>query len=183
MAKWTASNQADLPIDLLLLRRAARVHGAEEDEQLGFLARAAAEQIERDCRLAIAARELTATVPVRRPTFVVPLPRGPFIDVTSITYVDDQDQEQAIGVEAADHDGEVPGHLTITPGVDASEITVTYRAGHLELPPSMQLLIQQLAAYWFEHPEAATADGGVREVPLAYRHIIRSLDPMTDGVR
>jgi uncharacterized phiE125 gp8 family phage protein len=172
-----------LSIDLHAIKSHCRISHDDDDELLELYAIAAAEQLERDTRLAIRRRTYTGRYNVAdTPRLRIDLPRGPFHSAV-VSAVDAGGAVTLIDPENVSHDGGVPGALTIDPIPDGTKrLHVTFVAGYEVLPATIRLLIFALVAHWELHREAVTADGTPKEVPLAYSHIVRSLDPMHDGV-
>lgn len=179
--KQTAT--APLPIDLHAIKSHCRISHDDDDELLELYAGAAAEQIERDTRLAIRKRTYAGRYGVvDMPALTIDLPRGPFHSAV-VTAVDAAGNGTTIDPEHVMHDGGLPGSLMIAAfPAGTRRVDVAFVAGYEVLPPTIRLLIYSMVSHWELHREAVTADGTPKEVPLAYSHIVRSLDPMTDGV-
>jgi uncharacterized phiE125 gp8 family phage protein len=181
---WTESNVASASslIDLSLLRSYCRIIGTDDDGLLTMFAGAAINLIERDTRLAIRSRTFVGALDAH--TRIAKLPRGPFLSLTSLVTIDADDDETTVDAASVKHDGGTPGEIMI-PLIAPGHVSMrlTYRAGYLTLPDDIKLLIFSLVAHWYEHREAATSDAAPSEIPIGYRHMVRGLDPMQDGVR
>lgn len=182
--KWTESQIASASslIDLGLLRNYCRIIGADDDGLLTMFAGAAINLIERDTRLALRSRTFQGEL--AKNTRVVRLPRGPFLALTSLVSIDAAGQSTTVDAAAIHHNGGVPGELALPVIVSPHvSLRLTYRAGYEALPDDIKLLVFSLVAHWYEHREAATSDAAPSEIPIGYRHMVRGLDPMQDGVR
>jgi uncharacterized phiE125 gp8 family phage protein len=176
---------SELPVPLSTVKHHCKLTGTDEDAYLTLLIKAAARTIERDTRLALLPRSETITTVYDPCSGRIAIPRGPFLSLTSVTLHHSDGSTSAGDPEDWQHNGKLPG--TLSPADDysppAGKITIVYRAGSDPLPEDLQLLLMMLVAHWYEHKEAATADGTVNETPLSYRHLVRAMDPMTDAVR
>ena len=180
MPVWQIANTAELPVTAAQMRKHCRIPDDVDDYLLMLYAAAAAKQISTDTRLAVNQVDLSTTL--NAGTRSVPLPRGTFSNVVSLSVISDGETEE-LSTDGIGHDGGVPGVLTLGTDIPADkELQLTYRAGSDPLDPRITLAIFQLVAHWYEHRETATADGVPREIPLSYQTFVRSLDPMTDGV-
>lgn len=174
-----------LPIDMETAREHCRIHAEDtsHDQRLGIFLGAAAAVVERDTRQAFGLRAITGQIR-NSGHGCIELPVGPFAELVSIEALDEAGNVSALTAddwEAAD-DCTLVTKLGRTPPT-CYGFKISYKAGHAALPQDKALLALTLVAHWFEHPEAVTAAGEAREVPLGYEHIARAMDPMRDAVR
>ncbi|MEL6899132.1 MAG: hypothetical protein AAFP90_23770, partial [Planctomycetota bacterium] len=170
-------------VDLNALRAWLRLSDPGIDETLRMLHDAAAELIESETRLAIAPRVIELQLTRDQIGHAHRLPRGPFLDVVEIAATRDGQETSVDATAIVTHDGRLPGCITIDdPGVPFDALVVRFRLGHAELPPRIRLVIFQLVAHWETHREAATGDAPPRELPLAYRHIVATLNTHQDAI-
>lgn len=184
---WTRSPVdigEDLLIPLALVKRHARIFDSGDDALVSdILFPAAVAMVQRDTRWQVEPITLTAELPPFPPvgrTFVR-LPMGPFVSVVATTTTG-EDEPVAIDPPSINHDFGMPGTLVFPPIVaDHDKVNLSVRIGAIPPEPSIRIMILTLVAHMYEHREAATADGEVKEVPIGYRHLVAALDPMTDG--
>jgi uncharacterized phiE125 gp8 family phage protein len=95
------------------------------------------------------------------------LSRGPFVELTSIAYVD-ADGEDATLAGARVQDGKVyPPASSEWPSIsDYSTITVTYDAGYATTPVDLDAAMLLLIQHWFE-PDEKTPMDETHDVPIA----------------
>lgn len=98
------------------------------------------------------------------------LTRGPFVELTSIDYIDSAGDPQAF-TDARYQDGRLYAPTTGWPAIETySTIEVTYTAGYGDayspLPEELTQAQLLLIAHWYTNREAV-AEGTFNEVPLA----------------
>jgi hypothetical protein len=118
----------------------------------------------------------------------ITLPRSPLVAINSLKYY------PAGGgalVEWPDTNyysdrASLPGRLVFAdgvsfPAVDTSRpdaIQIEFEAGHgttyPEMPANYLMAMLQLARHLFDNPSAVDAEGKIREMPLSFRHLLRS---------
>ena len=118
----------------------------------------------------------------------IELPFGNLVSVTSITYIDSAGASTTFStsniIEDKDDDRKLPriylGHNQSWPGTRDQYRAVTIRAKFGSwtgdnVPDSVKLAIMMLAAYYFEHPEAAEfmVGGQILLIPLGIRFLVR----------
>ena len=182
MANWTYEriDLGNTPlIDILLVRDFMRLSNEKEDKLVELFIGSAVDTVEADSRNAVHPATLTAVFP--KGTRSVELPRGVVHSATAFAI--DSDGNETEITEGVTHDNGVPGCLKL-PAIDAEHesVKVVYQAGSLPLEPVLAITVMTLALHRYEHREAATADGNIKETPLGYKHTITGLDPMKDGV-
>ncbi|TWU19557.1 phage gp6-like head-tail connector protein [Allorhodopirellula heiligendammensis] len=167
-------------VPLSIIKRHARIFDDDSDGYLlEFLLPAAVATVERDTRWQIAPLQIESER-LHAGTREIDLPIGPFVSAT-IKSIDAAGNENEEAGEVK-HDGRMPGRLLL-PAIATphTAVVVTARIGSAQPEPSIALMICALIAHWHEHPEAVTADGEAKEVPLGYSHLARALDPMRDA--
>lgn len=166
-------------IPLAIIKRHARIFDDESDGYLlDFLLPAAVATVERDTRWQI--KPITLTTKLNAGTRLVDLPTGPFVSATLKRI--DIDATETDVTDPVTHDGRMPGRVCL-PAIAAPHVglSLSVIVGSQPPEPSIALMICSLIAHWHEHPEAVTADGEAKEVPLGYQHLARALDPMRDA--
>jgi uncharacterized phiE125 gp8 family phage protein len=172
-------------MDLATVKSHCRISGTEDDTYVTLLISAAVKTIERDTRLALAPRDILHSTRYDSCLGRIDLPRGPFLSLDAITLHHSDGSTSDGDTDDWQHDGKLPGSLIPSDNYSppAGKFTIAYTAGSDPVPADQQLLVMMLVAHWYEHREAATADGTINETPLSYRHLVRAMDPMQDAVR
>jgi uncharacterized phiE125 gp8 family phage protein len=114
----------------------------------------------------------------------IELPRPPLQSVTSIIYKDEDGNETTLPSSAyiVDTDSE-PGRIVLAHGESwptgtlfpANPIQITFVAGYGDaddVPEKFKQAIKLLVAHWYEHREAYSDEGLVRQVPVALESLI-----------
>ncbi len=159
-----------------------RVCGQGDDDDIGWNLLAAADWIERETNHAITATSRTRSLtcwPGGRDVLLWPIP---LIEVSAVTYLDDNGSVQA--VDPADYrldNVTKPGRFRFastfaspTLGESANPINVTYRAGYddpADAPPTLLAAVRILASTLFENREA-TAPVALSVVPVGVQRLL-----------
>lgn len=185
MSGWTSTAvaiQSPL-INLATLKRHGRISGTEDDDYLqDLLIPAAIGMVQRDTRWTIQPHDYSIDLGVGIGS--IRLPAAPYVSATMLRIDPETEETEAEEVQFK-HNGALPGILTWRPVSyeDRRQRRLVVRIGEAIPRAELQLLVMCLVAHWYEHREAATADGTFEETPLSYQHLVRALDPMTDAVR
>ncbi len=182
MRGWHATPAAitDPLINLQTLKRHARISGTDDDSYLQtLLIPAAIGMVERDTRWTIRPHDYTIELPAM--VGCIDLPAAPFVS-GQLFYLD-ADGEAEDSELPISHNGKLPGSVEWPWTNQPRRQRLVVRIGDTTPRAELQLLVMVLVAHWYEHREAVTADGSFSETPLAYQHLARALDPMTDAVR
>jgi uncharacterized phiE125 gp8 family phage protein len=114
-------------------------------------------------------------------TMEVPFP--PLQSVTSITYIDSNGDSQTLStdvyvVDTAPEPGEIRlKYNQVWPVTRSDPNAVTVRAvvgygAASAVPSKFCIAIMQMASHWFRHPEAASSEREVKEVPLSVDRLL-----------
>lgn len=168
------------PVTLAEVKAQLRLDHSEDDDFIASKIKAARQHLERWCGLAM----LTQTLKLQAEDFpagALTLPRPPLQSVTSIVYRDAA--HAAVTLDGAGYivrgvggDGFVaaPGGWPTTDGL-AGAVEVTFVAGYGAtadlVPEPLREAVRLLAAYLYEHAEAATADA-MQELPFGVEDLV-----------
>lgn len=168
-------------INLPTLKRHARISGNDDDAYLqDVLVPAAIGLVERDTRWTIRPHDYTIDFPSH--VACMRLPAAPFVSA-DLFRLDPDTGDPTLQPVTVQHNGALPGLVHWPWSNDRGRQRLVVRIGEATPRAELQLLVMCLVAHWYEHREAATADGSFSETPLAYQHLARALDPMSDAVR
>lgn len=158
-----------MTIDLARAKAQARVtHNAEDVLIAGYIAAAKA-WIERYTGKLIAPGEVVDTFTAFGD--YVALSRGPFIELTTIAYVDADGADQELAA-ARPRDGRIYAPIEGWPTIaDYSTVTVTYQAGYDTAPPELDQAMLLLIAHWHSNREAAVVGTITNELKLAVEEL------------
>ena len=143
----------------------------EEDANVSNLLQAATRAMENKTGWALSqktyAGKLDRLPRVRNGRREVRLPHPPANIITSITYIDADDQTQTMSTDLYTLDNaSVPGRVIFDTAVgdltfadEANVITITYTAGYAsgDVPADLRAAVLLMVGHWFENPEASTA--------------------------
>lgn len=149
-----------------------------EDDLLNSLIVAAREYVEVCLSKALITQTLRYTLD-RFPTGCIYLPMPPLASVTSIAYVDANEDSQTL-VEDTDYRVDVysqPGRIEpidVWPTTDdrLAAVTITYVAGAATVPERVKQAMHLLVAHWYRNREAVGNAG--TEVPMAVNALLGS---------
>lgn len=112
---------------------------------------------------------------------ILRLPLGPVASITSVTYFDTDNVQQALSADVYTHlAGPLGDYITLKPDQSwpsaygrPDAVSVTYVAGSAveDVPASVKAAILLLVAHWYENREAAAA-GAMSELPMAVSALI-----------
>lgn len=167
-----------------MVKRHARIPSSDTDDDAllsEILIPAAIDTVERDTRWVVS--PLQYSIELYKNATCINLPSGPYVSASLFTISALGVETELEGAEIV-HDNGHPGLLTWD-AVDENQSTLklVVRIGPTSPAPKIKLLVMTLVAHWYEHREAATADGSFSETPLGYKHAVASMDPMTDAFR
>lgn len=170
------------PVTAAEVRAQAGVPTQDDDSLIETYIAAATERAEAICGRAL----VTATYKLYLDKFPceIRLPKPPATSVTSIQYIDTGGNTQTLNTSLYTTDLKsepariVPAWGQVWPPTrcQPNAVTVTYVAGYSDaasVPAMIRLGIMQIAAHFYEHPEAI-ADGAKTAVPLAGEMLIES---------
>jgi uncharacterized phiE125 gp8 family phage protein len=171
-------------VPLAMCKRHARIPSSDTDDDSllsEILIPAAIDTVERDTRWVVTPREYS--IELYKNSTCIQLPAGPFVSA-SLFAIDTVGDETELDDAEIIHDDGHPGLLTWD-AVDENQarLKLVVRIGPTAPAPKIKLMIMTLVAHWYEHREAATADGSFSETPLGYQHAVKAMDPMTDAFR
>jgi uncharacterized phiE125 gp8 family phage protein len=176
----TVRSSSPSPVSVAAMKSHCRISGVWDDDVLPGFIEAATGFIEQATNTTLRPTDYRLVLdgfPVGRE---IKLPRPPAIEVESVAYTDADGS--GLLLDASDYAADIasrPGRIVLRNGLawpqtsnDAACVVIDYRAGHEgELPPLLRQGVLLLAAYFYEHREAAT-DRTITELPLAIRSII-----------
>ena len=172
------------PVTLAEAKRHANVVATDDDQLIAALIQAAREQVESDTSRAL----ITQTWRAKFHAWFddgFKLPRPPLQTISSIVYLDGNDQQQTLPAAYYDVDADrTPGAIWWDPDYtlpvlsdQANAVTVTYVAGYglaVAVPQRAKQAILLLVAHWYRSREAVSAGVG-SEIALAYQRLINGL--------
>jgi uncharacterized phiE125 gp8 family phage protein len=155
-----------MTVDLTLAKAQLRVTHTSEDTLIAQYIASAQAWIERYTGLLLVEDTVVDTFTAFGD--YLELSRGPFVELTSIAYVDTAGDDQTVSA-ARVRDGRIYAPDGGWPTIgDYTTITATYVAGFdaYTLPEELVQAQLLLIAHWYQHREAV-AEGTFNEVPLA----------------
>lgn len=167
-----------------MVKRHARISAsdtADDDLLTQVLIPAAVDTVQRDTRWQV--EPLEYSIELYANATGIALPSGPFVSAT-LSKIAIGGQLTVVQNAGIVHDEGMPGSLSWpTVSGDHTGLRLAVRVAPLTPAPRIKLLVMTLVAHWYEHREAATADGSFSETPLGYQHAVKAMDPMTDAFR
>ncbi len=177
------------PVSLELLRQHCRVVAADEDDLLRSYLQTAREVIESESGLQLVrktVRELRSHFPCRR---VLELEAWPVVSVTSVTYVDPDEEEQTFD-PATEYRTQVagrPAYLSLAPSVSwptvaidrADAVRIDYECGYdvatKPAPEPAKQAILLLAGHWYRNRESVVIGTISSDLPMGVDRLIEQL--------
>ena len=174
------------PVTLAEAKRHANVVASDDDDYITHLIVAARELVEGDTSRAL----ITQTWRLKLHEFFadkIELPRPPLQSVSSIKYLDTDDNEQTLSSTYYDVDTDrEPGVVwrdedTSWPTIsdEPNAVTITYIAGYgddaADVPQRAKHAIKLLVGHWYRSREAVIVGTITKEIEMAYERLIRSL--------
>jgi uncharacterized phiE125 gp8 family phage protein len=167
------------PVTVEELREQLRVDDDHEDALLAAKITAARRHVENLTGLAIAPATYEVTFD-RFPSGELKMPKAPLISVAAVQFVDLTGAELTVdpasyAVDTASPDGwivPVTGFSWPRTMATIGAVRIRFVAGFENVPETLREAILQLAAWWYEHREAATLDGTPRPVPFSVEELV-----------
>lgn len=164
----------------------ARVDATDEQEQVELYIAASRLQAENDCRRAFITQTFALTLDgFPRCGEVLYLPRNPVQEVSGITYLDANGDQQTLAttVYQVDTSSLVARvglkHGKSWPTIQCgtwNAVTITFVAGYgsqaADVPAGLRAAIAMLAAHWFEHREPIVVGAIVAKIPFHFERVL-----------
>ena len=166
------------PLTLSEAKSHLRVPHDADDAYITSLITRAADYIEGYHSSALALNAQTWEMHLDGFPSVITIPIWPVQSVSSITYRDDEGNEQTLTEFDADAKGN-PATITPNPGASFPQtdgkfnsVTVTFVAGFTRVPGDLLQAMLLLIGHWYENREAVNVGNIVNEYPLAFEAIL-----------
>ena len=170
------SGPRNVPVDLEDLRRHCKVTDPDENSILEAMLDAACLTVEARIWRAVAESDWVCTLS-KFPDGALMVPFGPVLSVTSLTYVDADDQEQPLTEETWRLAGNLIEPLTDWPlTASRSEAVILQWTAAPDgdgCPADLAQAVKMLAGWWYQQREAAGPQG-TDTVPWGVDMILRS---------
>lgn len=173
------------PVTLAQLKAQLRLDGDYDDALLQRKLASARDYVERFLGQTLRATTYDGFLP-RFPPREIRLPIGPLRSVEAITYRDAQGAERTLDparylVDDVNDPGQIlplDGRPWPATAALPNAVRVRFIAGMMSaeaggLPEALIEAILQLAAWWYDHRDAAILDGSVREAPFGVAELLR----------
>lgn len=183
------------PVSVTEAKAHARITHSADDTYLGTLIEAARDLAERQTGLALLTqtwRETFDWFPSRNRTghdaAAFDIARAPLISVSSITYYDENGDQQTVdsSLYVVDTDNRLRPRVTLAhgqswPGIQnrPNAVSITYVAGYgatsASVPPAIRHAVLLMLGHWYENREAVS-EKSMSEPPFAVRALLDSVD-------
>lgn len=155
--------------------RLGEAEAEAEESLLDQYIQTATQFIESQTRASIITRQIRLSLDCFPHGPIIDLPRPPLHAVTSVRYMDLNDQLQTVPADHYRVDiSSQPGRIILKPGhawPRTDQVFIEYTAGHENPPAILKQAVLMLAGHYYAHREA-TSDRRINDVPMAVQSII-----------